>query len=175
MIFVYNTENVKKHAKKYGCLDTLNSLTQKIEKTQSFSFLDNFPPPFVVKKKFGINGGRLIGLIETIKVNDEEHSVIVFIAILQRSSNEYEIFIKEPQTFGFKLYSDACNTNEIQEFVENRLKQDPPKPKEKLSPLEYDYLIASSIPCTLDNEDLICETQTWIDKILLKSYNEKNN
>ncbi len=174
-IFVYNTEQVEKDAKKYGCLEPLDSLKKRIEGSQSISFLDTFPPPYLVKKKFGKTGGsgRLIGKLENVKIGQEEHSIVVFIKLLQRSGKEYDDFINNLKVYESKLNSSAPSNEKLLDFVKDRLRKDPPKQKEKLSDSEYSFLTAKPVITSLDNEDMICETQCWVEKMLLNSYNTK--
>ena len=52
-IFVYLTENCKTDANTHGLVVELERLRDRVESAQSTSFFFPFPPPYLVKKKFG--------------------------------------------------------------------------------------------------------------------------
>jgi tetratricopeptide (TPR) repeat protein len=170
-LFVYITEECRIEAQKHSIADMLTTFAERVEKSQNTTYFDPFPPPYLVKKKFGIYQGRLIASEHFIQVGDEEHTVIVFLAILIRGSKDYENgFADDAVSYGNTHFTKRFSVSDLKADVTARLRENPPAVKQDLSDSEAAYLCSSAVYRSLSNEDLVCESRTWVEKICQDPY-----
>lgn len=162
-IFVLVTDSCMADARTYNLTDDVERLKERIERVQSANQFDPFPPPYLVKKKFGGRQGRLIADQRTVG----EHAVIVFLAILIRGNRAYEDeFAKNPVAYGESHFADLVSDEGVAAFVEERTRTSPPPPKPEPSAEEY-ALLFSAFEHHQDSsaDDLVCETREWVDQV----------
>ena len=168
MLFVLITDECASDARSHQMEGQLRKLGEEIEKKQNTSVFDRFPPPYLVKKKFCNRQGRLIGLEQTVHVDQEEHTVIVLLAVLIRGHDEYDGtqgFGHAPIEYGEKHLMPIARKQDLEGFVRGRLKVDPPEP---LPRIEEDTATYLSYPAakTSDGVDIVVnESIGWIEKV----------
>ncbi|MDR1948267.1 MAG: hypothetical protein LBQ38_02640 [Spirochaetaceae bacterium] len=170
----YLANECRDEAKSLGTtyIDSLDTLVNDIRKKQSIAMFRQFPFPFLVKKKFGSFQGRLIAAKEIITVHGEEYAVIKLLSILVKSNHDYDDFQNNPERHGDK-YLRRCKTNDIIQYFTGRLKTNPPEPKPEMTEDEQSFLFASKFSdpdYELKNEDLIYESENWIELINSEPY-----
>lgn len=128
-IFVYITKECKEEATTHGWQDRLASFAKEVEKKQSVGMFEHFPPPYIVKKKFGEYAGRLIAAHEALGENRED-SVVVFLSAMIRGTADYESFSDNAVNYGHQHFDELYSRNELLAFIEQRKHKDPPPPKQ---------------------------------------------
>ncbi|NLG01396.1 MAG: hypothetical protein GX565_14770 [Lentisphaerae bacterium] len=170
-LFVYITNDCREEAKKHSVSDVLTTFAERVEKSQNTTYFDPFPPPYLVKKKFGIYQGRLIASEHFVQSGGEEHTVIVFLAILIRGSKDYENgFADDAVSYGNTHFTKRFSVPELAAYVTERMRKNPPAAKQDLSDSEAAYLCSSAVYRSLSNEDLVCESRTWVEKVCQDPY-----
>ncbi|MCC6489491.1 MAG: hypothetical protein IT364_18480, partial [Candidatus Hydrogenedentes bacterium] len=162
-ILVYLTQRCKDDADRYALNADLERFQARLETAQSTNLFDPFPPPYIVKKKFGGRQGRLIAEQHFIA----EHAVIVFLAILIRGDHDYENeFGKDPIKYGERHFREILQPGELERFVQERTRKDPPTPKPAPSNSEYEFLYSAfAHHGNQTGDELVCETREWIECI----------
>lgn len=162
-LIVYITENCEADARNHGLQVDLERFRDRVEKSQSTSLFDPFPPPYLVKKKLGGRQGRLIADLRPVG----DHAVIVFLAVLTRGSREYEDeFTRDPHAYGRQHFDNVLSDRELSNFVENRTKESPPRLKPDPTDAEYDLLYgAFAHHHDAVVEDMVCETHEWVEQV----------
>jgi len=158
-LFVFVTEACRNEARNHGFLDRLNSFVSQVTKAQSLAYFDkDFPPPYLVKRKFGNRQGRLIARLEQVDAYD----VVVLLGILIRGSNEYESgFGPDPEGYGRSNFERRYSREKLEKFVREELQRNKPPEKEQPSEDEYGYIYPEfSKP---DYTELVCETGDWVE------------
>ena len=104
-IYVFVTENCRENAITHGLQQELERFVARVEKAQSLELFANFPPPYLVKRRFGSDQGRLI--VEQKRIpGAEEHTIVCLLAILMRGSQDYDQgFGRNPVDFGRQHFS----------------------------------------------------------------------
>lgn len=162
-LFVYVTENCRNDARTHSLTGEVERLQERVEEAQSVGLFDPFPPPYLVKKKFGGRQGRLIA--DRRPVGD--HAVIVFLAILIRGSHAYESgFGKDPIAYGQQHFADLVSDEDLIEFVEEQTASSPIQSKPDPGNAEY-ALLYGAFEHHQDSaaEDLVCETKEWVEQV----------
>lgn len=162
-LMVFITENCKGDARDHGMASELEAFKERVERTQSTSLFDPFPPPYFVKKKIGGRQGRLIADLRP----HGEHAVIVFLAIMIRGHHAYESeFARDPVGYGKRHFADLVSEQELAKLVEERTRTAPPPAKSEPSAAEYAFLFNSfSHHQDTAGGDLVCETHEWVDQV----------
>ena len=165
-VFVRITEECLQEAKKQDLFDRLKSFKSQIERKQSYhSSFHTFPSPYIVKKKFGNKQGRLIAQATTEVFNDEAHTLITFLALFLKKNRDYDQFQENAREFGLNYFKRRLvNLKKPQEYIEERLRKDPPIPKPELSDNESNYLWSQNEKAgyKFSCEDLIFESADWV-------------
>src|SRR4051794_15314885 len=94
-LFVHVTEDCYAQASRHGLANELDHFRDRVEKSQGTSLFDPFPPPFLVRKKFGGRQGRLIAVNRPVV----EHTVVILAALLIRGDRTYTEFSDDPSAF----------------------------------------------------------------------------
>ena len=128
-----------------GVLPRVEELQRTVERLQQDCLprFHQFPPPYLVKKKFAGREGRLIAERREIKDGKEEHTVIVFLDFMTRGAPDYERrygFGHDPIAYGDQHYKDIAPEPELKEYI--RLKRPEIKEPDRPSSSEYGYLTA---------------------------------
>lgn len=141
----------------------LDEFALEIEKTQSLSQFDHFPPPCLVKKKkFGYKN-RMIGVLKYVG----EHSVVVMLRMIMHGGaekNDYRDFQVDPAGWAGKYFEKEFGTGELQKWVEERTKVELPAPAPPLSAEESTFLWTDAT-ATHDGDTIVCETEQWIESV----------
>lgn len=161
-LFVYVTAECEKEAEHHGYQSDLARFRERIEAIQDVRQFDPFPPPYMVKKKFGGRQGRLIA---AFKPDIRGHSVIVLLGLMIRGDAAYEDqFSRDPVEYGRKhfdhLYSDA----QLESYVAQRTAAEPPPAKPEPTLPEYGYLHLALNSRSESSDGVICESIEWVQR-----------
>ena len=90
--FAFITEACEEAAKRHGVWPQVQKFRDEIKQLQERCLVrfQQFPPPYLVKKKFAGWEGRLIAKRYDFAESGEEHTVIVFLDFMTRGNNEYD-------------------------------------------------------------------------------------
>ena len=162
-IVVYITDQCRQNAAEHGFQEPLETFAQSVERQQSTSYFDPFPPPYLVKKQFGGRQGRLIAQLHT----SGEHAVVVFLAVMIRGTAEYEQqFAKDPNDYGRRHFSDAFTVEGLERFVREKTAVAPLPSKPKPSDGENGFLYTAFQHQTDTEPDgIVYETALWVEQV----------
>jgi hypothetical protein len=168
-MFVYIAEACQDEARSHAFSEVLDRLKDGIELSQSLSQFDQFPPPYLVKKKLGGRQGRLIAEVRKIR----SHPVVVFLAVMIRGARAYEDeFVKDPKGYGRQHFSDLVSDDELDRFVEERTRVGEVPAKPEPSEVEYQFLYgafshqqAGGGLSAEQADQIVCETQDWVEQV----------
>jgi hypothetical protein len=166
---VYITDECRKEAKAHNYIAALEKLALDVERKQNVANFNQFPAPFLVKKKIGAFQGRLIAAQKIITIKDTDYAVINFLAVLIKANREYSDFQDNANSNGDK-YLRRINDEDLRKYVEEKIAEEPTHKKQSLSPEEESFLFSSNITYSLENEPLIYESADWIKSINSKQY-----
>lgn len=147
-------------AKEQGCFDDVLRIENTVLKEQRSTIFDNFPPPYL-KKRFA-RQQRLIAIERKVS----EHLVVCFIRLLIRGGREYKTFISDPKGYGDNNFLPLIDEMDLDSWVKEKIKKEPPPEKPLPSKLEkrflWDVFLEEN---TLPNDDYIYESEDWINAI----------
>ncbi len=170
MLIVHVTDACKSDARRHSMTQQLERFVEDVEKRQTTSAFDQFPPPYFVKKKFAGRQGRLIAAEKIVTCKGEVHNVLVFLAILTRGSNEYDGqngFGHDSKGYGDKYFLPVLNELDLEAVVAKRLKDDnPPHPKQKLTGQEWTFLAKEQSTGVASDDKMLCESKKWVDEVV---------
>ncbi|MBP5660708.1 MAG: hypothetical protein J6X08_05185, partial [Lachnospiraceae bacterium] len=169
-LFVYITEQCREDAKRHSYNEALANIKEKLEVAQNIALFDAFPPPYLVRKKFGDTQGRLIAARRDVTVGKIDHTVIILLAILIRGDRSYagdKGFGHDPEGYGKKQFHPIIEEVEpkLVSYIIERTKVDPPPEKPELSEDENLYLDGAVSGSDSADDVFICETREWIESI----------
>lgn len=166
-IYVYVTNACSEEAKTHGLTARVESLRVDIETRQSLSQFDQFPTPYLVKKKFGGMQPRLVA--ESRRVRDD--LFVVFLAVMIRGHDDYEVgFVHDPRGYGERNLAPRVSEEELLAELERRTCTSdlPGKPKPSSNEFALLYTAFSHVPRSSSepvNDPLnsfVCETAEWV-------------
>ncbi len=161
-IFVYVTTECRLEAEHHAFQVTLENFRERVEAAQSTRLFHHFPKPYLVKKKFGSYQGRLIAAQHAVG----EDSVVVFLSVMIRGSNNYETqFGRDPVAYGEQHFKPLYTQSDLVAYVSERTKVSPVAEKAAPSDDEYGYL--TQVFGQADNttgEDSVCESAEWVTR-----------
>lgn len=162
-LFVYITQACEDDAHLHGLSDEISRFKDRVEKVQSTSQFDPFPPPYLVKKKLGGRQGRLIAELRTVG----DHAVVVFLAVMIRGDRAYEDhFGRDPVAYGNQHFQHLVAPDEIESYIEERTRVAPPPTKPDPSDEEFAFLYeAFAHRQTSADEDMVYETHEWKEAV----------
>lgn len=169
-LLVYVSDECRAGAKKHGLTEIIERLSSDVEERQSLSQFDQFPPPYIVKKKLLGRQPRLIA--EMRRVGD--HMVAVFLVVMIRGSNEYEDeFCRDPVGYGERHFAGLVHDDALQAYVSARTTVGEAPGKPVPSPAEYEllYTAFSHAGVSVPNADgdaldrIVCETHEWVEQV----------
>lgn len=164
-LFVYVTNECQREAEENGFQHFLDNFKNRVEIAQDTGYFAPFPPPYLVKKHFGGRQGRLIAAREVVTYNDEEHVVIVFLAIMIRGDYHYEEeFVHDPIGYGQRCLANRYKTSELVRYVQDRLLTEPVTPKQTPTEAEYGYLYQALSSHNDHRTEIICESADWVQR-----------
>jgi hypothetical protein len=166
---VYVADECRKEAREHNYLDALEKTAKDVERNQSIANFDQFPVPFLVKKKFASVQGRLVAAKEIVNMNGNNYAVIKFLAVLIKADKEYNDFQNNTSANGDK-FLQRVNSEKLGIFLGEKITKDPPPKKQSLSNEEESFLYSSNTTYNLENEFLIYESENWIKAINNKPY-----
>ncbi|MBX3419344.1 MAG: hypothetical protein KF851_17195 [Pirellulaceae bacterium] len=158
------SETIRQDASRHGVpKGKLDEFASEIEKTQSLSQFDHFPPPCLVKKKkFGYKN-RMIGVLKYVG----DHSVVVMLRMIMHGGaekNDYRDFQVDPAGWAGKYFDKEFGGGKLQEWVAERTKVELPAPAPPLSIVESTFLWTDAT-ANHDCDTIVCETEQWIDAV----------
>jgi hypothetical protein len=161
-LYVQICDNCQKEAELHALVDEMERFKERVEATQSTDLFDQFPIPYLVKKKLGGRQGRLIATLRPVA----EHAVVVFLSIMIRGHREYGEFVRDPVLYGRNHFDDVISDAMITAYVEERARVAPPPRKMDPSEVEYSLLYDAFSHRSESNSDvLVCETAHWVDAV----------
>src|SRR5688500_7254005 len=100
-LFVYASDARREDAKRQGInLETVHDFCKEVEKSQSTSTFDRFPPPYLTRKRKWDYNNRLIAA----EHNVGEHLVVVLLRLVVKSSRDYQVeFTNDPHSYADPL------------------------------------------------------------------------
>lgn len=166
-IYVYITQNCRDKAITYGLHQEMDRFTARVEKVQSLELFANFPHPYLVKRKFGGNQGRLIA--EKTKLGGaEEHTIVCFLTVLIRGDRDYDRgFGVDPVGWGRTHLQGLYTEAELEEWLLGRLEKSVPEPPPP-SEAESRFLHAVTNAATGEDDWTIAEKREWVRKVQQK-------
>ena len=136
-LFAYTTKECSDNARRYALSDELDRFKERVEKSQSTSHFDPFPPPYLVKKKLGGRQGRLIADLRS----QGDNAVVVFLAIMIRGDKDYQDhFAVDPVGYGKQYFSHLVSDEQLAVYIHERTRATPPPAKPTPSEAEYGFL-----------------------------------
>lgn len=161
-LLVLVTDNCKQEATKHNLLQELDRFKERVEQTQGISHFDPFPPPYLVKKKFGGRQGRLIAEKRVVG----EHLVVIFLTVLIRGDRAYEDFVNDPVGYGERTWAHLVNPGMLERHIEDRNRRAPPPEKQPPTPEQCDQLYSIFTQQDSEQEEhLVSETAAWIEQV----------
>jgi len=172
-LLVHVTEACRIDAARHSLADVIERLRQDVEGKQSLSLFDPFPPPYLVKKKLKGRQKRLIAEVREV----EGHQVVVFLAVMVRSSREYENdFCRDPAAYGARQFADLVGEQTLQRLVHERLAQGSMPVRPQCSDAEYSLLYSTflrgrSDSCTAESaqpdalDRNVFESHEWVQQV----------
>jgi len=163
-LLVFVTDRCEEDAKNHGYLADVEALKKQVEQKQSTSSFDQFPAPYLVKKKLGGRQGRLIADVRSVG----EHSVVVCLAILIRGHRAYEDgFAVDPIGYGQKHFANSVSKEALVAFVDERTRTTPPPLHDPPSDIEFGWLYGAFAHhrSATAPDDLVCETPRWVEEV----------
>jgi len=161
-LYVYITPECEKEATKHNRYAEIMRLKEKIETTQTKSYLDHFPPPYL-KKRFD-KQIRLLADYRTCTIDGEEHVVVSFIRIYVRSSKEYASFCADSVGFGRKNLAPLVDNEKVDKYLREQLKENPVpekvQPSDHENQMLYRFLGGQSDGGSAD--EFVCESERWV-------------
>jgi hypothetical protein len=156
-LFVYPADTLREDAKKQGVAqDKIKRFCDEVERTQSISTFDRFPPPYLTRKRIWSYNNRLIAAEHSVG----EHLVIVLLRLLVKSSRDYEHqFVCNPHAYADPLLQAAIPKAEM--WLAERTRLTPPPAMPRPSTLQEDFLWAE-VGVGTDADSIVCETERWI-------------
>jgi hypothetical protein len=172
-LLVHVTEACRRDAARQTVADVVERVRQGVEAKQSLSLFDPFPPPYLVKKKLKGRQQRLIAEVREV----EGHQVVVFLAVMIRSSREYENdFCRDPAAYGARQFADLVDEQTLQRLVHERMTQGSMPVRPQCSEAEYSLLYStflrgssdsgrseSAEPDALDRN--VFESHEWVGQV----------
>ena len=172
--FGFITKACEEAARRHGVWRQVEDFRDEIKKLQECALVrfQQFPPPYLVKKKFAGWEGRLIAKrYDFTDQQGEEHTVIVFLDFMTRGNNGYDKgFGQDPLKYGAAHYENLTTDDELEQYVREQLAKDPIPPLPEPSDYEWGYLTAALQQTEDWGDDYIYESQEWNDRINQKVY-----
>src|SRR5581483_8320520 len=158
-LFVYITEECLNNARLYSLVGEVERFKERVEKSQSTSQFDPFPPPFLVKKKLGGRQGRLIADLR----RQGDHAVIVFLAVMIRGDRAYkDDFVVDPMAYGRRHFNHLVSEEDLAAYIDTRTKVAPLQAKATPNDVEFSFLYeALAHRQNAEEEDIVYETIEW--------------
>ena len=167
-LFVYRTAQCHQDAETYGVQDHIDDLTQRITQSQALWGLSAFVHPFWVKKRLGNRHTRLICRIESHKINEEMHDVLVLMRIMQRSDHHYtELFLNIKQN-GELMYQEHVQHSVLMTWLKQQVMSPAVQQKPALSEAESSVLygVRNQFQHTEQQhqQEMVYDSWTWFEK-----------
>lgn len=161
----YLTKNCIDTSKKYGLLQEVNNLKEKIESDQSVQSWDSFLPKPYIKKAIG-NHYRLFAIKQL--VDDNKIMVISFIACVNRGYRDYlEILTDLDKAFGKFIPTKDDLLQYLSSYRKNiEIEILPLNDKES-------YFLYESSPLRKDNDLMFYESTDWVRCMNNPKYKEE--
>jgi hypothetical protein len=162
-LFAFVTDQCTDEAEHHGWQNTLDRFAASLEEKQSVGMFEPFPPPYLVKKKFGSYQGRLVAALVPVG----EDSVVVLLSVMIKGTHDYDEFSTDAVPFGQRELEHLYAEKNWAAFVEERTCNSSATPKPTVSGEEYGYLHDVLHHTTAEgviDEELVCESIEWAEK-----------
>lgn len=160
--YVHITEQCYSDARAHGFQELIENLKSSIENTQNLVGFEFFSA-FSLKKKLGRNL-RLVARIHLVN----ECSLVLFIRVLARGSNDYERILRGSPDAIISRYQ-PYNDREINSIIADRTQDEPltprPSPNDDEHKWLYNIFHDASRQETLSEDLFVLETESWVKKI----------
>lgn len=170
-LFVYITDECRTGARRHSVTEIVERLRANVEETQSLSPFDQFPPPYIVKKKLSGRQPRLVAEVRRIG----EHLVVVFLSVMIRGSREYEDFCHDAVAYGQTNFVHLVSDEALEAYLDERtaVAEMPGKPAPSAAEYELLYSAFSHagnlIPDAGADADaldrIVCESHEWVRQV----------
>ena len=172
-MFVMISENCMEEAKLHGMSDAIETLAKQIEKTQNTLMFDRFPQPYLVKKKFAGRQGRLIGSEHVVRVDGEEHKVVLLLSVMIRGDKDYDSprgFGHDPEGYGRQKFEPIIRDYlpRLEGYIKDRTYKEPPELKPGLQGGEVSFVTEAVSTGGTTKEPSIAESRQWIERASVK-------
>lgn len=161
-LFVYETDECQKDIQNRPSLRVdVDRFKQRLLQAQHTNLFDHFPPPYL-KKRFQ----RQIRLIAS-EQHIGEHLVVIFLRLLVRGSDEYrDGFLRDPKAYGIRSLAPLYSIEQIEEWLKDQIKVDPPPEKPEPTNDERQYLWdVVDRQVMSGSEVFVCESEDWMKAI----------
>lgn len=161
-IFVYATTACREEARMHAVEPQFDRIIKKVETDQSYSQFQHFPSPFLVKKKFGIQSGRLIAKIEERNGN----KVLVLLAFMLRGSKELDNdrngFYNEPSKYAEQHLNSRYTLEDLDRLIAQKQQEPSATTKPALDPQEHLILHDALSISQGTTEHSFCDGRAWM-------------
>ena len=162
---VYITDKCKEDAKKHSYEDSLKKIKEDIEQKQTLQSLDTYPADCYSTNKFNYNM-RAIVCKKYFIIDNEEYAAIIFVSVTPRSSEEYKKFKDRKHIESKREYHSLYTDKEVEDYIKDQIEKKTIRQKEPLDKNDSAYLDSANSPdYELKNEDLIYESDDWIESM----------
>lgn len=162
-LYVYIADECLKEAQTQNHLEEVKKLRDRIERTQTTAYFDNFPPPYL-KKRFE-RQIRLLADIRSFTVDDETHTVLVFLAVFVRGGTEYRAFLDNCREYGEKFLTPRVTDETVENYLKERLAKKPLPKKPEPSESESRYLYQPQGRNAAESDLFVCESEDWVSRV----------
>jgi hypothetical protein len=173
-LYIYVCDQCDKDVMNYSLSSEFERFHTKVLQDQQLSRFDNFPSPFLVKKRMGGKQFRLIAK-KWQPHHNSEHIVVVALRVLKRGSREYGNFSLDAESFGQNHLDNLVSEETLNSYLEEQIKIPAPDPFPVLNESESNYLYnVFSGSGNSESSDILCfESPEWVQAILDRKFNEK--
>lgn len=169
-MFVYITDNCQQEAKLHAMSDDIKTVAKQIERTQNTLMFDRFPQPYLVKKKFSVRQGRLIGSEHIVDVDGQEHKLVLLLSVMIRGDKDYDGqkgFGHDPEGYGKKKFDPIIEGLKLRfaDIIREHTYTEPPEQKPGLQGGEVAFVTEPVSTGGAAKEPSIAESRQWIEKV----------
>ncbi|MCS6772372.1 MAG: hypothetical protein NZ740_10195 [Kiritimatiellae bacterium] len=158
-LFVYTTRECEEDIDNHAVTHDIERFRKRLLQAQRTDLFDNFPPPYM-KKRFH----RQLRLIaRQYPFCDGEHLIVCFLRLLVRGSADYEDFLNNPREYGDRYLASLVNTADLETWLKEQLRENPPPAKAEPTDIERRYLwdVMGESQTNLA-QIFVCESEDWV-------------
>lgn len=118
ILYTFVAEECKQEAKKFGLIQALDAVKQRIEKDQNLNKFELFEFPYLMRKKFSYQYRLLIKMVRR-EYQNKIYDIVVFLKIYHRGDKSYNsLYINSRPQFD-AIYQQRDVEPALDEFVKN--------------------------------------------------------